>query len=133
MIGGLPPHVRRFLRTDVDSLEGLEVLLLLRTDPGRRWAFEEIVSEMRSTPYAIRGRLQMLVRRRLVRNDDDGWRYDANAKAEAVIADVCTCYQKFPLRVIEALYGDRDDPMRAFADAFRFREEDEEEDEDDAP
>lgn len=120
----LPANVRRFLR-DVDSLESLEVLLLLRRDPARRWRIDEIVAELRSTVYAIRGRLEVLRRRDLAAREAERWRYGADEKTDAVVGDVADCYEHRRLRVIEALYGgERRDPLRAFADAFRLRDDD---------
>jgi hypothetical protein len=124
---GLPAHVRRFLRNDVDSIEALEVLLFLRSDREQRCDVERIVRELRSTSYAILGRLEALRRRRLVVHDDRGWRYAAKGERDAVVADVAACYETVRLRVIEALYGEPDDPIRAFADAFRLKDEAEDE------
>lgn len=123
MTPDLPASVRRFLSRDVDSVEALEVLLLLRADAAGSWDVDAIVAELRSTPFSIRQRLDALAKRRLVRCEDERWRYAAAAKADAVVAEVGVAYERLRLRVIEALYGaPRPEPLRAFADAFRLRE-----------
>jgi hypothetical protein len=134
MTHGLPPSVRRFLARDVDSVEALEVLLLLRAHAGRAWDVDAIVAELRSTPFSIRRRLEALAKRRVVRFEDGCWCYAAEPKVDAVIAEVAESYDRLRLRVIEALYGaPKPEPLRAFADAFRLREAEtvEDEDEDD--
>lgn len=128
MKGDLPAAVRRFLIRDIDSVEALEVLLLLRGDRARTWDVDAIVAELRSTPFAIRRRLESLAKRNLVQVESGRWRYDAASRAEAVVAEAADCYDHFRLRVIEAVYGaGRREPLRAFADAFKLREDDDDE------
>lgn len=131
MTPGLSPTVQRFLSRGIDSVEALEVLLLLRAHAGRAWEVEAIVAELRSTPYSIRRRLDALTKRRLLRFEDGRWCYAATPNVDAVVAEVADSYDRLRLRVIEALYGaPKREPLRAFADAFRLRD-DEDDDEDD--
>lgn len=114
--------MRRYLGREIDSVAGLEVLLLVRRER-RVWTSDEIVSELRSTSFAIRRRLEGLAHRGLIAQEGDGWRYACDAQVDAIIGELASAYEVMPLRVIDALYGRGSDAMQAFSDAFRIRDD----------
>src|SRR5688572_27525821 len=50
---GIPEDVRRFLLQCIDSVEQLEVLLLLHRDPGKVWSTEAVAQALYSNPDSI--------------------------------------------------------------------------------
>jgi hypothetical protein len=119
----LSARVRRFLERDIDSLETLELLLLLRKNPECYWSSDEIVAELRSTPFSIRQRIQTLRRLGLIaERTGGGWCYAADGAMERLIAETADAYRDLRLRVIEAVYHSSTEPFREFSDAFRIKE-----------
>jgi hypothetical protein len=53
----IPDDVRRFLLQCIDSVEQLEVLLLLHRAPGEGWTAEAIAQSLYSNPESIGRRL----------------------------------------------------------------------------
>ena len=54
------PEFRAFVNKFINSIEQIEVLLILRANPERVWTVDEISAIMRSTPNSIRSRLDAL-------------------------------------------------------------------------
>jgi hypothetical protein len=65
----LPPPVRAFISAHIDSLDQLEILLLLHGSP-RRWSADEVVAELRLSPASVDRRLALLRKRRLIVQED---------------------------------------------------------------
>jgi hypothetical protein len=62
----LSQRVQRFLMTHIDSIEKLEVLLLLRSRTERQWAASEVALELRITEPSAAARLEDLASRGLL-------------------------------------------------------------------
>lgn len=64
----LPPHLVRFIRSDIHSVLQLEVLLLLR-ERGGHWSVTELADELRVTAHAVEGHVRDLQGRGLLAHD----------------------------------------------------------------
>lgn len=121
----LPAVVRQFLARHIQSVEQLEVLLLLRSEPQRAWTVGEVYDVIRSSTASIASRLKTFT--------NDGFAIEEATSAPAyrfapkddnlrmAIDQTATAYQVSRVRVIEAIFTPASDPVQTFADAFRLR------------
>ena len=121
----LPSAVRTFLASHVQSIEALEVLLLLHREAERWWSADSVAAELGMPLAAAAARLEELASRNLLDvriSDGIFYRYRPVSPAldRAVRATVET-YLRKPLAVTKALYSPPMDDIRRFADAFRIR------------
>lgn len=116
------PDLAAFVREHVRSVWAVELLLVLKRDPGRRWAAGDVVGELRASATLVNDILRRFERSGLVLKDDsDGWRY---APASPVLDDLAgkleAAYRQRPVSVIN-LIATPPDPVQGLADAFKFR------------
>lgn len=117
----LDPEVRRFIEAHVDSIELLEVLLLVRGEPARSWTPDDVATALRTAPASARGRLHDLVSRRIgVVADASGFRWaPPDASAAALVDRVAAAYRDRRVTVIGLIYARPPDAVRELARAFR--------------
>lgn len=110
-----------FVREHVRSVWAVELLLLLRRDPARCWAPDELVRELRASTSLVTDNLQRLLASGLVAPEDGCYRY---APASPVLEDLCrrleAAYRERPVTVINMIARPAD-PLQSLADAFRFK------------
>jgi predicted ArsR family transcriptional regulator len=120
----LPSNVRRFIADHLNSVEQLEVLLLLRSDPQRVWTASEVSSELVSTPDAAALRLADLEEHGLISSEDGPvarYRYGRpSRKLESDVSAVATAYEKRRVKVISEIFSGPATPAESFSDAFRL-------------
>lgn len=118
----LPQRVQRFLMTHVDSIEKLEVLLLLRARTERPWTSSEVALELRITEASASARLEDLASSRLLVGDSGtpvAYRYSpASSEDVRSIAELATCYAERRVSVITFIFSKPQERVRGFADAF---------------
>jgi hypothetical protein len=123
-MGELPQEVERFIAEHFDSIERLEILLLLRAQRSREFAPAEVTAELRLGPASAPDQLSALVARGLVAADGEPARYryapDSSEK-DRVTSDLARCYADRRVTVITQIFSPRSDPVRSFADAFKLR------------
>ena len=127
MTAGLPDDVHRFILSSIESVEQLEVLLLMQGAPDTSWTPEAIAQELYSTPSSIRGRLDALSRQELVvpEGSTSAFRYHPTSAAlAATINRVAECYRQRRVAVITLIASKPLENVRAFSDAFRLRKKD---------
>ncbi len=121
----LPPQVQRFITAHIDSLEKLEVLLLLRARVDRVWSAEAVSRELRITESSASKRLRDLAHAGLVAEDGAtprGYRYSpASAQDEQDIAQLAEAYAERRVSVISFIFSRPLENVRGFADAFRLK------------
>lgn len=120
----LPDEVSRFIISFIDSVEQLNVLLLLYRDPSREWSAAEITSELRSTEGSIGRRLEDLYSRQVL-DVPKAFRhtYTVREDLRGAVAQLEVAYRERPLRIIELIYSQPPMALRVFADAFRIRKD----------
>jgi hypothetical protein len=122
--GGIPDRVAQFIQAHISSVEQLETLLHLRSDPGRPWSSAEVGASLRTLPASIDMRLRDLQEHGLVEPDGEGWRIAAGVDVR-VVDDLADCWKARRVAVIAMIFAEPgDDPARSFADAFRIRRDD---------
>ena len=121
----LPPAVRHLLSRHVQSVEQLEVLLLLRNAPQRAWTAAEVYDVVRSSQSSIAARLKTFTADGFLSEEagpPQTYRYapkDDNLRA--ALDQTAAAYQTSRVRVIEAIFAPEVDPVQSFADAFKLR------------
>ncbi len=120
----IPPRVQRFIATHIDSIEKLEVLLLLRAHAEREWTARDVSQELRIAEPSAIARLADLASRRLVMQTGNGggYRYGpASAEDAQDIADLQATYSTRRVSVISFIFSKPLEKVRGFADAFRLK------------
>jgi hypothetical protein len=121
----IPPRVQRFIATHIDSIEKLEVLLLLRSRADREWSALEVSQELRITGSSATARLEDLAARRLLSKADGSepsYRYrPASAEDEQAVGELQATYSTRRVSVISFIFSKPLDKVRGFADAFRLK------------
>lgn len=122
----LPEDVQAFVASYIDSVVQLELLLLLRADPGRAWTPPEVARELRIEPAWTATELGKLAVRGLLAPADGvpTYRYaPGKPELEAVITALAHAYAERRVSVINLVYSRPSDAIRSFAEAFRFRKD----------
>jgi hypothetical protein len=124
----VPDDLRRFLESNVDSVEQLELLRLCGGNADSLWPFAEMAALIQTTLDHARSHISLLERRGLLRVD----RQEAEPRCGLALLDperwallqrLLALYNERPVTLIRWVYAHAQDPLRAFADAFRIRKE----------
>jgi hypothetical protein len=116
--------VRRLIADSIDSVEQLEILLLLLQRPERTWSAESVARELRVSSLSAGDRLEDLSRDALLARvkGSDEYRYaPASAELNEAVKGLATAYTERRVTVINLIFSKPVDKIRTFADAFRLR------------
>ena len=105
----VPKGVQRLIAECIDSVAHLEVLLLVRAAPEKRWTSEEVARALVTRPEHAGSMLAHLAGHRLLRIEDDTYLY---APEPAQARDVDVLAESYATRrptVIELIFAPRDD------------------------
>ena len=127
-VNGLPEDVHSFLHQNIESVEQLEVLLLLWRAPERGWTSDEVATAVYSHPSSVVRRLAMLLGQGLLREREPGCYQYAPRTAElhATVTRLDHIYRERRVAVITLIASKPIENVRAFSDAFRIRRKKEE-------
>lgn len=121
----LPKDARYFLENSIDSIEQLQVLLLLHANPDRIWTTNEIAVELRSVDTSIQKRLNDLYIRNVLlplKGNDNEHKFLPSSQAMKKLIDVIVSENQLrPYRIIDAIYASPDKTILDFANAFKMR------------
>jgi len=120
---GLPSDVDSFISACIDSVEQVEILLLLSATHERAWTIDELSEHLRSSTRSVGLRLASLEWHQLVRRDGSAFRYAASPSDDARVRRLAQLYDERRSAVIDRIFTVPRDPMQFFADAFRLKEE----------
>ncbi len=120
---GIPEEVRRFLLQCIDSVEQLEVLLLLYRTPERVWSPEAVAQALYSNTGSIARRLAGLHVSGLVASaESPSYRYQPSTAAlGGTVTLLAETYRERRVAVITVIASKPMENVRAFSDAFRLR------------
>ena len=120
----LPEGVRRLIADHIESVEQLEILLLLCRDPERAWSAEAVARELRISALSAGERLEDLARDALVVRERDGdldYRYGPrDADQDEAVRGLVSAYAERRVTVINLIFSKPTDKISTFANAFRF-------------
>lgn len=123
----IPKEVRALLTDCIDSVGQLELLLLVRKDPGRFWSASDIARELRTGVKWAEAELANLCRAGFLAATGAGpaqYRYvPGTTELDQAVAALATCYAQRRVTITAMIFAKPVDKLRTFADAFRFRKE----------
>lgn len=121
----LPQRVQRFLMSHIDSIEKLEVLLLLRARAEREWMASEVALELRITEMSADARLESLTGSRLLMRDGGTpprYRYSPSDSEDVrSIAELAVAYSERRVSIITFIFSKPQARVQGFADAFLLK------------
>jgi DNA-binding IclR family transcriptional regulator len=123
--GELPGKLQRFIAAHIESVEKLEVLLLLYNSPETWWSAQSVYQKIQSNPQSVARRLVQLKAEGFLQENKDGC-FQFHSKSPELadgVAELSTEYEQRRVKVIEAIFSHATEQMRRFADAFRIRKE----------
>lgn len=122
---GFPRNVESFILSYINSVEQLEILLLLRKQEADA---DHINRQLRTSLTSVETRLNDLIRKSLVvmREEDSRRIFSLNPseKLAAILDEVATLYQTHRVAIINLIFSQAPNALRSFSDAFRLREKD---------
>ncbi len=129
---GVSDEVWDFVKKHIDSVEQLEILLLLYRDPSLEWELSRITQEIRTSATSAGNRLSALVAGGLVATGRHGERvtYRYAPVTEALHGGVVELEQQYRIRrvrIIDVIYAPATEKMLNFMDAFKIRKSDKDE------
>lgn len=123
----ISPEIARFVQDKIDSVEQLNVLLLLKLRPDQVWSVADITRELRSTEHSIHQRLEGLYHRQvLARLPELGGKHrftPISEECRKAIEDLAVLYHTKPYRIMDLIYSRKNDALQEFADAFKLKGE----------
>lgn len=122
-MSALPDDVYRFLQGNIDSVEQLEALLLLRRGSERGWTADEVAQALYGQRSPMLHLLAALAGRGLLRELEPAtFRYAPRSAAlHDVVGRVAETYRDRRVAVISLIASKPIQNVRAFSDAFRIR------------
>ncbi|WP_426756790.1 hypothetical protein [Myxococcus sp. Y35] len=124
---GIPQRVQRFITTHIDSLEKLEVLLLLRARADREWTASAVSLELRITDASAASRLEDLTNRRMLVSDGGtppSYRYSpASSEDVQAVTELAAVYSVKRVSIISFIFSRPLDKVRGFAEAFILKKD----------
>lgn len=120
-------ELMRFIFDCIDSVEQLDVLLLIHAHPDREWTFPEISRELRSSEASIRKRIVTLKEKSIIDPSalsPRGVRYmPFSEKVGQLVNNLSAIYPVQPYRVMELIFNKEKSAIQSFADSFRLKKE----------
>jgi hypothetical protein len=117
----------KFVTREVESLEQLEVLLLLSGNPHKWWTATGVYEVVKSNPASVQARLEQMWERGMLRKESTSEvRYQfapADQSLWSIVNELRDAYKERPVKVVQAIYSKPPDSVQEFARAFRVRKE----------
>lgn len=114
----IPSEVKDFIFQYIDSVEQLEILLLLSADPEKYWTPMELHTTLRSNLNSVEKRLAILLWYKFIDKKDDSYSFKPeDSNINKTIIDLTMLYKIHRYKILELIFS----PMkkcRDFAEAF---------------
>ena len=125
--GEITAEIERFIHDNINSVEQLEILLLLAGAPQKQWSVLEVSQKLYRQAESVTMRLQDLRDRGIVVVCGEApllFCYRPGAAKHALIQGLERAYQVRKDAVIHLIFTRPPDNLRVFSDAFRIRRND---------
>jgi hypothetical protein len=120
-------ELEKFIAAEINSLERLEILLLLSGNPHKWWSAKSVYEVIKSSMQSVQDRLNEMVSRGILRMETDNEvRFQFGPKDEAVwriTTELRDAYKERSVKVVQAIYSKPPDAVQEFARAFRLRKD----------
>jgi predicted transcriptional regulator len=121
---GLEEEIRDFVDRYIDSVEQLEILILLKESAPQQWSAQEINEKLQSHFSSVQTRLRGLCKLNLINCNAENYSYPGSDKSqEPKIEKLILAYKQKRIRVIEMIFSKPKDKLRDFADAFKIKKD----------
>lgn len=112
-----------FIVGSIDSVEQLEVLLLLRQNRSKKWTADQVNEIVRSSERSITNHLEKFGSLGLISNEagTDLFFYSADPEQDQLLEKVAAFYRDRRAAVIEYIYSKPIREIQSFSAAFKFR------------
>ncbi len=121
----IPEEVKRFIADHIDSVEALEVLLLLKDNPDREWGAGDVSRALYTQPESAAARLADLQSINLLAARDESgllYRYSPGPdNPDRVVTELSKAYKERRVTVITLIFSKPNEKIRTFADAFKIK------------
>lgn len=125
---GFSEELKQFIATEIQSLEQLEILLLLSGNPHRWWTATSVYEVIKSSRASVEERLSELAQRGLLKAEGDRDRsYQFAPHSDHLwqaVSQLRDAYKERPVKVVQAIYSKPRDGVQEFARAFQIRKDD---------
>lgn len=119
---GVPSAVRRLIADRIESVQQLEILLLLRAASGKEWSPSEVARALVAEVDSSEDWLERMTRARLLASNGGSYRYaPATTDMEDAVGGLAESYAKYRVAVIALIFSKPSERVRTFSDAFRVR------------
>jgi hypothetical protein len=119
MSDGIPTRVRNFVLAHIDSIESLEVLLMLAAQPSSAFTTVEVSDHLRTAPSSAANRLTRLRDHKLVDVlPGDRYRLRSDPEATETLRQVAAAYRDWRVSVVTLIYSRPSDVVGVFTNAF---------------
>lgn len=123
---GLPDDARLLVERRIDSIEMLDVLLLLHGNPRRPWTAAEAARALGTSEVAASAQLVALRQGGILSvemTDDARYTYQPRPELAVAVDALAAHFHENPLEVAELIAARPKQKLRLFADAFRLRKD----------
>jgi DNA-binding IclR family transcriptional regulator len=125
----LPNEIKLFISRYIGSIQQLEVLLTVSSEPERNWSPEEISKRLALDVTAVTNRLLSLCVKGLVRANEKQVR-TSRYQPEGNVADImvkklASLHKEHPAPLMEFICSRAEARLRDFSDAFKLNQEEE--------
>lgn len=116
-------QISQFISASFPSIWTFEILLLLKTDPGRLWRPKDLIDELRASEMVIESGVMALIAAGLATNSENqGIRYGpVNPELNRLVNRSEALYRWRPDAVRRMIVRSQHKGAVLFADAFRLR------------
>lgn len=114
-----------FVRTSIRSVWTLELLLIMSRSTPTPWSPVQLVRELRASDAIVSDGLASLQAAGLVSSEREGsYRYaPASAPLDQCVQQLARVYRERPTAVTKAIFGNPNEKLHTFADAFRLKKD----------
>jgi predicted transcriptional regulator len=120
----LSETVQQFVVRYINSVDQLEMLLLLRENDAKSWTAEEIARALFTQAETVQQRLAQLAGQGLLTEKERTYRYSPRTTdLERAVSELAREYPRYRVSIINLIFSKPIDRIRTFADAFRFTKE----------
>ena len=120
-------ELEKFIAAEINSLEQLEILLLLSGNPHKWWTAAGVYEVIKSSVQSVQDRLNEMVQRGMLRKETDNeTRFQfgpTNDSIWRVTSELRDAYKERSVKVVQAIYSKPPDAVQEFARAFRVRKD----------
>ena len=124
----LSQSVQKFLLQHIQSVEDLDVLMLVRSAPKKDWNASDVSESLSMDPISASNRLMGLYLQGLLTHPvGEGklyrYRYQPHRTLEKLANELAACYDRYRTEVCDYVSQNQRGQMLAFAGAFRLSKE----------